>query len=175
MRIASVIVAGGAGTRFGGAVKGLVPFLDDRTFLDIKLEDARETGKAYGKPIPVALMTSDVTHDAIEVFLDEKHLHENVFTFQQRMLPRLAEGWDLYREPNGELSFAPSGHGDFFRALRESGVGPELRQRGVRHVFFSNVDNLAATLDPVVIGMHIRLGRPMTVEVTPRLSPSGRR
>jgi UTP--glucose-1-phosphate uridylyltransferase len=171
--IASVVVAGGAGTRFGGAVKGLVPFLGDRTFLDFKLLDAIDTGKKYGKPVPVALMTSDLTHDGIESFLDQHHFRENVLTFQQRMLPRLTEGWNLYKDENGGLSFAPSGHGDFFRALRESGVGPELRRRGVKHVFFSNVDNLAATLDPVVIGMHVELGRPMTVEVTPRLSPAG--
>ena len=37
-RAACVIVAGGAGTRFGGAVKALVPFLGERTFLDLKLE-----------------------------------------------------------------------------------------------------------------------------------------
>ena len=52
-------------------------------------------------------------------------------------------------------------------------MGDTLRKQGVRQVFFSNVDNLAATLDPVVIGMHLELGRQMTVEVTPRSNPSG--
>src|SRR5262249_48644036 len=37
--LACVIVAGGAATRFGGSVKGLVPVYEGRTFLDIKLED----------------------------------------------------------------------------------------------------------------------------------------
>jgi UTP--glucose-1-phosphate uridylyltransferase len=172
-QIASVIVAGGAGTRFGGAVKGLVPFLGDRTFLDFKLQDARDVGARFGKPVPVALMTSDLTHAGIEAFLAEHRLTGNVWCFQQRMLPRLTEGWELYRDPDGQPSLAPSGHGDFFRALRDSGVGEALRGRGVQHVFFSNVDNLAATLDPVVIGLHIERGHPMTVEVTPRLSAAG--
>ncbi len=172
-QVSSVIVAGGAGTRFGGAVKGLVPFLGTKTFLDIKLENAREAGRKYGKPVPVALMTSDLTHELISAYLDEHHLREGVSLFQQRMLPRLKAGWELYKDPAGQLSFAPSGHGDFFRALRESGIGPAFRKQGVRHVFFSNVDNLAATIDTVVIGLHVHLGKPMTVEVTPRTSPAG--
>src|SRR5688500_14630170 len=32
-RLAGVVVAGGAGTRFGGAVKALVPVLEGKTFL----------------------------------------------------------------------------------------------------------------------------------------------
>lgn len=172
-QVAALVVAGGAGTRFGGGVKGLVPVIGERTFLDIKLEEARALGKRLGRPVPVALMTSFMTHEDIAAFLAKKGLEENVYLFRQRMLPRLTPTGELFREADGRLSFAPSGHGDVFRALRESGVGEQLRQRGVRCIYFSNVDNLAATLDPVVIGMHLRLGKAMTVEVTPRANPSG--
>jgi UDP-N-acetylglucosamine pyrophosphorylase len=172
-QVAALVVAGGAGTRFGGGVKGLVPVIGERTFLDIKLEEARALGKRLGRPVPVALMTSFLTHEAIVEHLEQKGLKENVYLFRQRMLPRLTPTGELFREADGKLSFAPSGHGDVFRALRESGVGEQLRQRGVRCIYFSNVDNLAATLDPVVIGMHLRLGKAMTVEVTPRANPSG--
>jgi UTP--glucose-1-phosphate uridylyltransferase len=120
----------------------------------------------------MALMTSFLTHEGIEEHLTRQGKMENVLLFRQRMLPRLTPTGELFQE-DGKPSFAPSGHGDVFRALRESGVGQELRKRGVRVVYFSNVDNLAATLDPVVIGMHLKLGRPMTVEVTPRANPSG--
>jgi UTP--glucose-1-phosphate uridylyltransferase len=41
----------------------------------------------------------------------------------------------------------------------------------VRHLYFSNVDNLAATLDPIVLGLHEVLGAAMTVEVTRRALP----
>ena len=36
---------------------------------------------------------------------------------------------------------------------------------GVEHVAVSNVDNLGARLDPVVLGAHVLAGRPMTAEV----------
>ncbi|WNG45793.1 UTP--glucose-1-phosphate uridylyltransferase [Archangium minus] len=172
-QVAALVVAGGAGTRFGGAVKALVPVIGERTFLDFKLEEARRLGARFGRPVPVALMTSFLTHEGIAAHLKQRGEEENVFLFRQRMLPRLTPKGELFREADGQLSFAPSGHGDVFRALRESGVGAELRKRGVRCVYFSNVDNLAATLDPVVIGMHLTLGKAMTVEVTPRKNPSG--
>ena len=70
------------------------------------------------------------------------------------------------------MSLAPSGHGDFFRALRLD-AGPRLQARGVKVIYFSNVDNLAATLDPVVIGLHLHLAKTMTVEVTGRHNPAG--
>lgn len=170
-QVGSVIVAGGAGTRFGGAVKGLVPVWEGKTFLDLKLADAARIGQRYGKPVPVALMTSALTHEGISARLAEQGVRD-VLLFKQRMLPRLTLEYGLFREEDGGLSLAPSGHGDFFRALRQD-AGPKLRARGVKWIYFSNVDNLAATLDPVVIGLHISLGRQMTVEVTPRRNPAG--
>jgi UTP--glucose-1-phosphate uridylyltransferase len=168
--VASVVVAGGAGTRFGGAVKALVPVLGDRTFLDLKLEDARRAARASGRPVPVAVMTSSLTDEAIR---DRVAGERDVLVFSQRMLPRLTPELEPVRGPDGTVSRAPAGHGDFFRALRDSGAGAELAARGVRIVYFTNVDNLAATLDPVVFGAHLALGQAMTVEVTARRGPGG--
>ena len=169
--VGSVVVAGGAGTRFGGAVKALVPILGGRTFLDLKLEDARRAGGPSGRPVPVAVMTSPLTQDAIS---ERVRSEGDVFVFVQRMLPRLTPELEVALEADGSPSFAPAGHGDFFRALRESGAGAALAARGVRIACFSNVDNLAATLDPVVLGAHLALGGAVTVEVTPRRGPSGK-
>ncbi len=172
--LACVVVAGGAGTRFGGAVKGLVPVLGDKTFLDFKLADAFATAERFGRAVPVALMTSLLTHDGIATHLREHRIDpERVLLFRQRMFPRLNADWSLFMEEDGAPSFAPTGHGDFFRAMREGSVGEELRRRGVKHLYFSNVDNLAATIDPVVFGMHLALKKPMTVEVTERRAPDG--
>jgi UTP--glucose-1-phosphate uridylyltransferase len=168
--VASLVVAGGAGTRFGAAVKALVPVLGERTFLDLKLEDARRAGAPSGRPVPAALMTSAATRGPIEAAVGGA---PDVLVFQQRMLPRLTRALAPYRDPSGAPSLAPAGHGDVFRALRETGVGDDLASRGVRVLAFSNVDNLAATLDPVALGAHLALGQALTVEVAPRRSPSG--
>src|ERR1700737_1418490 len=159
--VASLVVAGGAGTRFGGGVKALVPVRDGLTFLDWKLLDAERVSDRFGPALPVGIMTSRLSHDALEAYVARHPFRRNIFLFHQRAYPRLTPSGELYRGPDGELSFAPSGHGDFYRAIRQSGVGEQLRQRGVRSICFSNVDNLAATLDPLVIGLHLQLGGEM--------------
>ncbi|MFT3914939.1 MAG: UTP--glucose-1-phosphate uridylyltransferase [Anaeromyxobacteraceae bacterium] len=168
--VGSLVVAGGAGTRFGAAVKALVPVLGDRTFVALKLEDARRAGDAAGRPAPVAIMTSASTQEAVDA---EVAGAEEVLVFRQRSLPRLTRALELWLDAGGRPSLAPAGHGDVFRALRDSGVGEALRARGVRTLLFSNVDNLAATLDPVPLGAHLALGAALTVEVTARRSPAG--
>jgi UTP--glucose-1-phosphate uridylyltransferase len=137
------------------------------------LENVRQIGQRYGVSVPVAMMTSPLTHEEIEAWVSKQGLGKDVLLFRQRVLPRLTSGWELFRGADGQLSFAPSGHGDFFRAFKESGTAQELRRRGVRHVFFSNVDNMGATLDPVIVGLHVKQGKEMTVEVTPRANTQG--
>ncbi|MDY7231011.1 UTP--glucose-1-phosphate uridylyltransferase [Hyalangium rubrum] len=171
--VAFIILVGGAGTRFGGGVKALVPILEERTIIDLRLENIREVGQRYGKSVPVALMTSPMTHEAIAEYVTQNKLEKDVLLFEQRMLPRLTSNWELFRDAEGKVSLAPSGHGDFFRALKESGTGAELHRRGVRHVFFSNVDNMGATLDPLIVGLHVKNAKEMTVEVTPRANATG--
>jgi len=173
-KVAALVVAGGAGTRFGGAVKALVPVAEGKTFVDLKLLDVERTSERVRRPVPVALMTSFLTEEGLSEHFSEHPARVPLFLFRQGHLPRLTPDGAIAREPSGEPSLAPSGHGDFFRALRESGVGEKLRGLGVEHVYFSNVDNLAATLDPVVLGMHAEGGAAMTVEVTPRRAPDGK-
>jgi len=173
-KVAALIVAGGAGTRFGGAVKALVPVVEGRTFLDLKLLDVERASEAVRRPVPVALMTSFLTEQAILEHLAAHPTWLPLFPFGQGHLPRLTLEGAIAREASGAPSLAPSGHGDVFRALRASGVGERLRSLGVEHVYFSNVDNLAATLDPVVLGLHAEGGAAMTVEVTSRRAPDGK-
>ena len=173
-KVAALVVAGGAGTRFGGAVKALVQVVDGKTFLDLKLLDVERASERVGRPVPVALMVSFLTEQGIAEQLAAHPPRVPVLSFLQAHLPRLTPEGAVAREPSGEPSLAPSGHGDVFRALRASGVGEKLRGLGVEHVYFSNVDNLAATLDPAVLGMHAEGGAAMTVEVTPRRAPDGK-
>jgi len=173
-KVAALVVAGGAGTRFGGAVKALVPVVEGKTFLDLKLHDVERVSERLGRPVPVALMVSFLTEQGIAEHLAAHPPHVPVLSFLQAQLPRLTAEGAIAREADGEPSLAPSGHGDVFRALRTSGVGQRLADQGVEHVYFSNVDNLAATLDAAVLGMHAEGNASMTVEVTPRRAPDGK-
>lgn len=171
--LACVIVAGGAGTRFGGAVKALVPVRGRRTLLDLKLDAVHSIESHVGGSIPVVLMVSFLTKAPIQAHLAAHPPACRVHLLDQQRLPRLTLEGRLLLGADGLPSFAPAGHGDVFRALRECGVGQALAARGVRHVFFSNVDNVGGTPDPRLFGLHLKLGRAMTVELTQRRNCAG--
>jgi UTP--glucose-1-phosphate uridylyltransferase len=168
--LATVILAGGAGTRFGGQVKALVPVLEGWTFLDFKLGYSRQVGRPA---LPTAVMTSPLTAEPIAQHVARHWPVDWVFMFQQQVLPRIRANGEPVRDAHGNLSMTPAGHGDFYAALKRTGLGERLYSRNVRHLFFSNVDNLAATVDPVVLGYHLLQGKAMTIEVTSRVSPHG--
>jgi UTP--glucose-1-phosphate uridylyltransferase len=162
-RIAQVVLAGGMATRFGGVVKGVVEALDGRSFLSWKLGETARLAEALGAEIPVALMTSFATADEARAHVESLDVPEPL-CFSQFVSLRLTESGDLFLQDGKPSLYAP-GHGDLVEAIRRSGTLEALRARGAEHLAVSNVDNLGARLDPVVIGAHLLAGRPMTSEV----------
>ncbi len=162
-RVAQVVLAGGMATRFGGVVKGAVEALDGRSFLSWKLGETARLGDALGMEIPVALMTSFQTADETRAHVAALDVPEPLW-FSQLVSLRLTESGELFREDGRPSLYAP-GHGDLVEVIRSSGTLDALRELGVEHVAVSNVDNLGARLDPVVLGAHLTAGRSMTSEV----------
>jgi UTP--glucose-1-phosphate uridylyltransferase len=162
-RVAQVVLAGGMATRFGGVVKGAVEALDGRSFLSWKLGETAQLGEALRLEIPVALMTSFQTEDETRAHVAGLGVPEPLW-FSQFVSLRLTESGGLFLEDGRPSPYAP-GHGDLLAALRRSGTLAALRERGVEQLAVSNVDNLGARLDPVVLGMHVLAGRPVTSEV----------
>ena len=162
--VAQVVLAGGMATRFGGVVKAVLTAVDDLSFLEAKLVQTTALERELGVAVPVALMTSFATDAAIRAHVAERDLGDPL-VFNQFVSLRLETSGELFRAGNGDVSLYAPGHGDLFPALRRSGTLGALRDRGVRWVTVSNVDNLGARVDPVVVGAHIAAGRPVTCEV----------
>jgi UTP--glucose-1-phosphate uridylyltransferase len=163
-QVAQVILAGGMATRFGGVVKAVLAAVDGRSFLEAKLVQTAALEGRLECRIPVALMTSFATDDAIRAHVAERSLGDP-FVFNQFVSPRLEPDGELFRDSEDRASLYAPGHGDLFQALRRSGTLDGLRERGVRVVTVSNVDNLGARVDPVVVGAHLLGGKPLTCEV----------
>ena len=159
-RVALAVLNGGMATRFGGDVKGIVEAVAGRTFLEIKLRQARAWGD-----VPFLVMNSFATHARTLEFLRGRDLGDQVETFLQDMSLRLTESGEIFRDADGRVSPYAPGHGDFPEALRRAGLVERLRARGVDIVQLSNIDNLGADLDPLVVGYHLDRGRPLTAEV----------
>jgi UTP--glucose-1-phosphate uridylyltransferase len=160
-KVGVVILAGGMATRFGGVVKAVVPVIDGRSFLKLKLDNVRTQ---FGDGVPVWVMSSFATHDRLLEHLRElKATHVEVFP--QFVSVRLTPEGALFREADGDVSPYATGHGDFTFALRRSGLLSRFRAAGGELLLMSNVDNLGATLDPAIIGSHLEAGVALSAEV----------
>ncbi len=167
-----IVLNGGMATRFGGVVKGAVEVFDGKSFIGLKCEDALRIRTRLGDVPPVVLMNSFATDAATREHLvqnDNFGLPDHALrSFCQSISIRLQPDGQLFVGRNGLPSYYTPGHGDFFRAIRASGVLGKLREQGVQQLVFSNIDNLGATLDPTLIGLHRNAGWEMTLEVTER-------
>jgi len=164
--VCAVVLAGGMATRFGGMVKAGVEVLPGATFLDLKLRNFKQLAQGLQISLPVLLMTSFATDTEVtRLARAESGGALDVQTFPQLISLRLEPSGALLRDERGRASPYAPGHGDLVFALRRAGLLQTLHARGVRYLFMSNVDNLAATLDPAVIGAHVLAGVAITFEV----------
>jgi UTP--glucose-1-phosphate uridylyltransferase len=162
--IAQIVLAGGMATRFGGVVKAVLAAVDGKSFLEAKLLQTAALERVLDCSVPVALMTSFATDDAVRAHVSE-HALGDPLVFHQFVSLRLEASGELFLDGEGRLSLYAPGHGDLFQAVQRSGTLEALRARGVRVVTISNVDNLGARVDPVVVGAHVLGGTPLTCEV----------
>jgi UTP--glucose-1-phosphate uridylyltransferase len=169
-----VVLAGGMATRFGGVVKAVVDVLPGWSFLRLKLADIQVAAQAATHDIPILLMTSFATSDEIR-----RSLHDIVaerapiHILEQSVTMRLTSTGEVFKDALGRPSLCAPGHGDLLSTLRASGALADFRKAGGKMLMVSNVDNLAATVDPRVVGAHIRGGKSVTVEVV-RKEPGDR-
>jgi UTP--glucose-1-phosphate uridylyltransferase len=164
-QVGCVVLAGGMATRFGGVVKAAVDALPGRSFLSLKLADIRRAARVAQRPVPVYLMSSFATHDALlQLAQAERSDEVPIEVFPQLISLRLRPDGGLFREMGRPSPYAP-GHGDLTFALRKSGALARFLAGGGRMLATSNVDNLGATLDAAILGAHLEAEVEMTVEV----------
>ncbi len=161
-QVGAVVLNGGMATRFGAGAKGVVEVVNGRSFLDLKISQVAKEGAGR---VPVFLMNSFATDVVTGEHLSGKDLGCPIISFSQFISMRLSPEGELFLGADGQPSLHAPGHGDLPYALASSGTLRKFIDGGGRWLTLSNVDNLGASLDPVVIGMHIELGRPMSVEL----------
>lgn len=153
--LAFCTMAGGMATRMGGIVKALAEALPGHTFLDMRLAENRAATKLAGRPVPLWLMTSDATHHGITEALAKAHAPPHVAAFRQNLSLRLNPDGSLFVGDDGKPSEHATGHGDLVDALRRSGLLDSFLANGGKYVWITNLDNLGASIDPVVLGHFI--------------------
>jgi UDP-N-acetylglucosamine/UDP-N-acetylgalactosamine diphosphorylase len=164
--LAVLLVAGGQGTRLGfDKPKGMYPIgpVSNKTLFQIHADKVFALARRYGKPVPFLVMTSPATHVETEAYFAEQGYfglgRANVYLFQQGTMPAvdIATGQLLFESP-GVLFSSPNGHGGTLTALSDSEVLDAVAARGIKHIFYFQVDNPLVNIgDPAFLGKHIAL------------------
>lgn len=162
--VAVLLVAGGQGSRLGfEKPKGMFPIgpVSNRSLFHIHADKVFALSRRYGKPVPFLIMTSPGTHDETEAFFKEHGYFgldpATIYFFCQGTMPAVElETGRLLLEKRGVIFTSPNGHGGTLTALSETGLLDEMHERGVKHVFYFQVDNpLVNVADPAFVGKHI--------------------
>ena len=153
--LAFCTMAGGMATRMGGIVKALAEVTSGHTFLQMRLAENRSACALAKRPVPLWLMTSDATHDDITAALAKEKAPDHVAAFRQNLSLRLTPEGELFRGDDGQPSEHATGHGDLVDGLRRSKFLDAFVASGGKYVWITNVDNLGASIDAVVLGQFL--------------------
>lgn len=162
--IGVLLTAGGQGSRLGFEhAKGLYPIgpVSGVSLLQIHLEKALATARRFDAAVPVYMMTSPVTHDEQSEFLKENERFglaaDDLLIFCQGTMPAVdAATGKLLLAAKDELFLSPDGHGGTVAALDASGAIAHMQERGIKHLFYLQVDNpLVPICDPTFVGYHL--------------------
>jgi len=178
--IGVLLVAGGQGTRLRfDHPKGMYPIgpVSGRSLFQILAEKVLAVGRRYGARIPLYLMTSPATHaETIEFFARHGRFglaEGDLCTFCQGTMPAVdAQSGRILLERPDRVAVSPDGHGGTLAALVRSGTLGRMRQRGIGHLFYLQVDNpLVDVCAAEFIGYHLLSGSEMTTQVIAKREP----
>ena len=178
-QIAAFLVAGGQGTRLGyDGPKGEFPVtpIQNKPLFQVFAEQLLAWGRRAGKPVPWYVMTSELNDAATRAFFDEHDYfglgRGDVMFFEQEMMPAFGFDGALLFGDDGGLVLSPGGHGGSLRALAKSGALSDMKERGVEHLSYFQVDNpLVHAVDPLFLGLHDLSGSQMSSKALTKAGP----
>ena len=175
-----ILVAGGQGTRLGfDHPKGMFPIgpVSGRSLFQIHIEKILAVSARHSVRIPLYLMTSPATHEETLDYLAAHNRFgmaaEDLHVFCQGTMPAVdaATGQILLESPD-HLALSPNGHGGMLAAFAESGAMADAQGRGLRHLFYFQVDNpLVDVAGAEYIGYHVLSASEMTSQAIAKRDP----
>jgi UDP-N-acetylglucosamine/UDP-N-acetylgalactosamine diphosphorylase len=168
-----LLVAGGQGSRLGfDGPKGMFPVgpVSRATLFEIHSRKILALERRYGATIPFYLMTSRENDAPTRAFFERNGRFGlsggAVKFFAQGMWPALWRDGRIVLDRPDRVFLGPDGHGGILDALRLSGMLADMGARGLKMLFYFQVDNpLVEVADPAFLGIHRRTGADVSVKV----------
>jgi UDP-N-acetylglucosamine/UDP-N-acetylgalactosamine diphosphorylase len=175
-----ILVAGGQGTRLGfDHPKGMFSIgpLSNKTLFQIHVEKIVAAARRYGVRIPLYLMTSPATHQQTVAFFAAHGrfglAEDDLRIFCQGTMPAVdAETGRVLLESPDRIAVSPDGHGGLLAAIERSGALGDIERRGIRHLFYFQVDNpLVDICGQEFVGYHLLAGSEFSTQVIAKRDP----
>ncbi len=172
-RTAILKLNGGLGTTMGlNGPKSLLTAKNNLSFLQIIVRQVAHIRYQYKARLPLILLNSFSTHAQTLAALDKQANDGNGMSMAlvQHQIPRL---WKATLSPatwpiDRAKEWCPPGHGDLYASLVTSGLMDTLLATSHEYLFVSNSDNLAAVIDPRILGYAVAEKSPFVMEVARR-------
>lgn len=177
--VAAFLVAGGQGSRLGfDGPKGIYPVtpVKKKSLFQVYTEKLLALSKRYGKEIPWYIMASDTNLEYTKSFFVQNnyfgYASDNMKFFIQDMLPAIDKNGKFILSESAKIFESPNGHGGSIKALWDSGAIQDMKDRGIKYIFYFQVDNvLTAICDPYFLGYHIYHESEMSNKVVRKAYP----
>lgn len=175
-----ILVAGGQGTRLGfDHPKGMFPIgpLSKKSLFQIHVEKIVAAARRYQVRIPLYLMTSPATHaETVAFFEAHKYFglpNDDCVIFCQGTMPAVAlETGRVLLESPGQIALSPDGHGGMLAAIEQSGALDDIERRGIRSLFYFQVDNPLVDICGLgFVGHHLLAGSELSSQVVAKQEP----
>jgi len=121
-------------------------------------------------------MTSPINElETKKFFKDNDYFNCNprqIFFFKQELIPTLTTNGKIILESKSKISMAPNGNGGVFASMKSSGILKDLKMKGIKWVFFNNIDNaLVQVADPLFIGFADKKGTEVSSKSVKKREP----
>lgn len=177
--VAILTVAGGDGTRLGiSGPKGTFPIapISKKSIFQLHAEKIIAVQKRYNTRIPWYIMTSKNNDSSTQKFFKSHKFFgldsQQVYFFTQGMLPVVDLNGNLLMDSKSNIIMSPNGHGGVLVALKEKGILNDMKNCGIKNIFFHQIDNVLIKIaDPIFIGYHLKDEAEISLKVVKKCHP----
>lgn len=181
-KIATVLLAGGQGTRLGfDKPKGMfnIGVNKELYIFECLINNLMDVVNEAGVWIPLLIMTSEKNNEDTVNFFKEKNYFgynsEYIDFFVQDMAPSVDFNGKIYLESKSRISLSPNGNGGWFSSIVRAGLLDKLKANGVEWLNVFAVDNVLQRIaDPAFIGAVIKSGSQSGSKVVAKANPEER-
>ncbi len=165
-KYAIVTMAGGQGTRLGyKGPKGTyeIKFTNGAklSLFEIICNDIKKGNELYNVTIPWYIMVSkENKNQTIKYFEEHNYFNypkEKVKFFTQHTIPLIDIDGRIVLQEYHKIKEVSNGNGNVFKAMKEANIIQEMKEKGIKWVSFSGIDNvLIKNVDVMFLGMIIK-------------------